>query len=61
MEYPTTKQITTTPQAESSISWGTDNRTLYYSSDRDGHENIYRAKIAREDDLNFPNATLIDE
>lgn len=61
VEYPTTKQITTTPQAESSISWGTDNRTLYYSSDRDGHENIYRAKIAREDDLNFPNATLIDE
>lgn len=61
VEYPTTKQITTTPAAESSISWGKDNRTLYYSSDRDGHYNIYRARIGREDDLNFPNATIIDE
>ncbi|MCM1077012.1 MAG: S41 family peptidase [Bacteroides sp.] len=61
VEYPTTKQITSTPQAESSVSWGKDNRTLYYTSDRDGHFNIYRATIARDDDPNFPNATLINE
>ncbi|MDE6061930.1 MAG: peptidase S41, partial [Duncaniella sp.] len=61
VEYPTTKQITSTPQAESGISWGDDNRTLYYTSDRDGHFNIYRATIGREDDLNFPNATIINE
>ncbi len=61
VEYPTTKQITTTPAAENSVSWGKDNRTLYYTSDRDGHFNIYRAEIGREEDPNFPNATLIKE
>lgn len=60
VEYPTTKQITDTPAAESHLSWG-DNRTLYYSSLRDGHYNIYKATIARNDDPDFPNATIIDE
>ena len=60
VDYTTTKQVTETPQGESFPSWG-DNRTLYYASDRDGHQNIYRAKIKRKDDPNFPNATLIDE
>lgn len=60
VEYPTTRQITSTPEGESSPSWG-DNRTLYYSSDRDGHYNIYRARISRDEDPNFPNATVIDE
>lgn len=61
VEYPTTKQITSTPQGESGLAWGKDNRTLYYTSDRDGHFNIYRATIAREEDPNFPNATVIKE
>lgn len=61
VEYATTRQVTETPQGESSPSWGTDNRTLYYTSDRDGHYNIYRARIARKDDPNFPNATVIEE
>ena len=61
VDYRTTRQITETPQAESGVAWGSDNRTIYYASDRDGHNNIYRAKIAREDDPNFPNATLIEE
>ena len=61
VDYRTTRQITETPQAESGVCWGSDSRTLYYASDRDGHNNIYRAKIAREDDPNFPNATIIEE
>lgn len=60
-EYPSTKQITATPAMESEISWGADGRTLYYSSLRDGMSNIYRASIARKDDPNFSNATLIEE
>ncbi|MCM1163271.1 MAG: S41 family peptidase [Muribaculaceae bacterium] len=60
-DYVTTKQITTTPQGERQPSWGADNRTLYYTSDRDGHDNIYRARISRKDDPNFPNATIIEE
>lgn len=61
VEYPTTRQITNTPQGESHPSWGSDNRTIYYTSDRDGHLNIYKATITREEDPNFPNATLIEE
>ncbi len=61
VEYPSTRQITKTPQGESYPSWGADNRTLYYTSDRDGHKNIYRATISRKDDPNFSNATLIEE
>ena len=61
VDYPTTRQITSTPAAESSVAWGKDNRTLYYTSDRDGHLNIYKARIGRDDDPNFPNATVIEE
>ena len=50
VEYPTTKQIRNHTSGGSSITAGAlTDRTLYYSSDRDGHENIYRARIARED------------
>lgn len=61
VDYPTTKQITHTAESESSPSFGADNRTLAYASERNGYWNIYTAKIAREDDPNFPNATLIEE
>ncbi len=60
-DYPSTKQITHTPAMENEISWGADGRTLYYTSLRDGVSNIYRARIARKDDPNFSNATLIEE
>ncbi|MDO5487259.1 MAG: S41 family peptidase [Rikenellaceae bacterium] len=61
VDYATTKQITKTAESESSPSFGADNRTLAYASERDGYWNIYLASISREDDPNFPNATLIDE
>lgn len=61
VEYPTTVQVTDTPAAEGQISWGADNRTLYYTSERSGHKNIYRATMTRDDDPNFPNATAIEE
>lgn len=61
VEYTTTKQITETVAAERQITWAPDNRTIAYTSERDGHWNIYKAEIAREEDLNFPNATLINE
>ena len=60
-EYTTTKQITHTAAAERQITWSPDNRTIAYTSERDGHWNIYKATIAREEDRNFPNATLINE
>jgi len=61
VDYPTTRQISNTPQAESHPSWGSDNRTIYYTSNRDGHLNIYKATITRKEDPNFANATLIEE
>ncbi len=61
VEYGTTRQVTSTPQAERHLSWGSDNRTLYYTSERSGRKNIYRATIDRADDPDFPNATAIKE
>lgn len=60
-EYGTTKQVTHTPEAEEGLSFGADNRSLVYASERNGNWNLYTAKIVRKDDANFPNATLIEE
>lgn len=60
-EHASTKQITHTPAGESTLAWAPDNRTLYYSSERDGHYNIYKASVARKDDPNFSNATVVEE
>lgn len=61
VEYSSTKQITDTPEAESDVTWGQNDRELYYTSERDGKYNIYKATIRRADDPNFSNATVVDE
>lgn len=60
VEYTTTKQISDTPAAESDLSWGNDS-TLYYTSERDGLYNIYRASLARTEEPDLAHATLIKE
>lgn len=60
-DYATTKQITHTPAREAGLSFAPDNRTLAYASERNGNWQLYLAKIVREADPNFPNATLIKE
>ena len=60
-DYSTTKQITNTPEAELQLSWSPDGNKLLYTSERDGHWNIYTAEKGRADDSNFANATLIKE
>lgn len=60
-DYATTKQITHTPARETGLSFAPDNRTLAYASERDGNWQLYLAKIARKEDPNFPNATLVKE
>lgn len=60
VDYNTTKKITNTAAAETSITWK-DNRTITYASERDGHWQLYTATIARKEDPNFANATLIKE
>lgn len=59
--HSSVKQITNTAAAEKSPQWHPEGREIVYTSMRDGHYNIYSAKIAREDDPNFSNAILIDE
>ena len=61
VEYATTKRITNTPQAERGLSWGSDNRTLYYATERNGNWQLVEASIERKEDPNFPNATTIKE
>lgn len=62
VEYNTTKQITNTPEAEASVTWSPDSKSLIYTSERDGIFNIYKATIAREgEEPDFANATLIKE
>lgn len=60
-DYTTTKRLTNTPEAEQNLSFSPDGRSLAYDSERGGVWNIYVAKIAREEEANFANATLIDE
>lgn len=61
VDYSTTKRITSTPEAEKSVTFGPDNRSIVYVSERDGFWNIYEATIDRKEDLNFANATTITE
>jgi len=60
-DYTTTKRITNTAAAEKSVSWGSDNRTLAYCTERNGNWELVIATIGRKDDPNFANATLINE
>lgn len=59
VEYNTTKQITETPQAESSPSWSDGGRTLCFVSDRDGHKDIYKVEMTRKDDPDMAHATSL--
>ena len=61
VEYPTTVQVTRTPAAERHLSWGADNRTLYYTSERSGRKNIYCATLSRSVEPDFVNATSVRE
>ena len=60
-KYATTKQITHTPQAERGAVISPDGKTIAYASERSGQWNIYTATIARKEEVNFANATLINE
>ncbi len=59
VEYNTTKQITETPQAESSPSWADGGRTLYFVSDRDGRNDLYKVEMTRKDDPDMAHATAL--
>lgn len=61
VESGTTKQITFTPEQERNLSFHPEGKTLLYASERNQSWNLYQAKISREKEKYFFNATLIDE
>ena len=61
-DYTTTRQITDTPEAERQVTWAPDGKALYYTSERDGKFNIYKATMGRADsEPDFAHATTIVE
>lgn len=60
-DHSSVKQITDTPQAERWLTWSSDGKKLVYTSERDGHWNLYQAELGNESDPNFSNATTIKE
>ena len=60
-EYKTTKRITNTPEQERNVSFSKDGRTLYYSSERDGHWGIWKTTLADKDEKYFTYATKFKE
>lgn len=61
VEFGTTKQITSTPWAESSPSWADGGRSIYFVSDRDGANDIYRVEMTRDADPNMLYSTTLKE
>lgn len=61
MDYPTTRRITNTPEAERSVDMAPDGRTLVYASERNGTWGIYTAKLVRKDDRSFAYARELKE
>ncbi len=60
-EYKTTRRITNTPEQERNVSFSKDGRSLYYSSERNGHWGIWKASLADKDDKYFTYATKFSE
>jgi len=61
VEFGTTRRVTNTPEQERSVTWGEDNRTLYYAGERNESWNLYKSSIDREDETGFANSTIISE
>ena len=61
IEFGTTRRITDTPEQERDICFSPDGKTLYYSSERDGHWAIYSAALAGKDDKYFTYSVNFEE
>lgn len=60
-EYNTTRQVTHTAGAEASVDFAPDGRSIVYATERNGNWQLCTARIVRDEDPNFANATLIEE
>ncbi|MCF6367118.1 MAG: S41 family peptidase [Bacteroidales bacterium] len=60
-EYSTTKQITSTPEQERSVSFSPDGKAILYASERNGSWNVYQTKLIKDDETKFVFATELKE
>lgn len=61
IDYSTTKQITSTPGQERSVSFSPDGKSLIYAGERNKSWNIYQTFHKNENEKYFFNATLLTE
>jgi len=61
VNYSTTKQITSTPEQERSLSFSPDGKSILYASERNDSWNVYQTKIVNKDEDNFIFATELKE
>ncbi len=61
VDYSTTKQITSTPEQERSVSFSPDGKAILYASERNNSWNVYQTKIVKKDENNFIFATELQE
>ena len=61
VDHATTKRITNTPQQERDLWFSKDGKTLYYSSERNGHWGIWATSLTDKDDQYFTYALKTEE
>lgn len=61
LEYNTSRRITNTPEQERDICFSEDGRTIYYSSERDGHWGVWSTSLTNKDDKYFTYTTSFEE
>ncbi|MCD8313733.1 MAG: S41 family peptidase, partial [Bacteroidales bacterium] len=61
IEYSTTRRITDTPEQERDVCFSKDGKTVYYSSERDGHWGIYGTSLTEKDAKYFTYSTKMEE
>ncbi len=60
-QHDAARRITATPEQERSVSFHPDGRSLLYAGERNGSWNLYRMNLTDENELNFFNATALEE
>lgn len=61
VDHKTTKRITNTPEQERNVCFSKDGRTLYYSSERNGHWGIWKTALKEKSDKMFTYAVYLAE
>ena len=61
VDHATTKRITNTPEQERDLWFSKDGKTIYYSSERNGHWGIWGTSLVDKDDKYFTYTVKMEE